>query len=340
MMSRMIPFVALLVLLGQAPEASAQDDARALVAKAIQAAGGEDKLSQVAAVHLRLKGILTEVDSAPFTGEVQRQGTDRLRYARRADVSGEVLTMITVVNGANVWIKVNEQEEIVTEATRKALERSGHADQVARLLPLIRDPRFNLTSLGESTREGRPVLGVKVEGKGEPEVRLFFDKANGLLFRVEYRGVDDESGKEFDAAVVHEEYRELGATAAEEASFALAVLESRFKAMQTEGVTMEAAPANYEQGAPAAPGQAARQGEPERRVMALVEFSGLKQWQEIRAKLMYVPGLQALEVDSLSARGASITFDYAGSLGRLQQVLAENGFSFENAEENFIIRAR
>jgi hypothetical protein len=132
--------------------------------------------------------------------------------------------------------------------------------------------------------------------------------------------------------------RDAKATAAEEAGFALAVLESRFKAMQTEGVSMEAAPAAYEQGVPQVPGQA--KGEPERRVMALVEFSGLKQWQEIRAKLIYVPGLQALEVNSLSARGASVTFDYAGSLGHLQQVLAQNGFSFENAEENFIIRAR
>jgi hypothetical protein len=130
------------------------------------------------------------------------------------------------------------------------------------------------------------------------------------------------------------------ATEREEAEFALALLESRWKAMQAQGATMGAAPAAYEQ--EAAPGTAAPapQGEPGRIVMALVEFSGLKQWQEIRARLMYVPGLQALEVNSLSARGASVTFDYAGSLSHLQQVLAQNGFSFENADESFIIRPR
>lgn len=135
-------------------------------------------------------------------------------------------------------------------------------------------------------------------------------------------------------------------TAREEADFALAVLESRFKALQeTQGVVGEAAPAAYEPGAyqqdtAPAPGQAAPQGEPGRNVMALVPFGSLKEWQQIRAKLMYVPGLQALEVNSLSARGAQVTFDYPGSLGKLQQVLAENGFSFENADENFIIRVR
>jgi hypothetical protein len=96
-------------------------------------------------------------------------------------------------------------------------------------------------------------------------------------------------------------------------------------------------PASYEEGGPAAK---TPQGEPERNVVALVEFSGLKQWQEIRARLMHVPGIQALEINSLSARTASITFDYAGSLGRLQKELGQNGFSFENGDENFVLRAR
>ena len=43
---------------------------------------------------------------------------------------------------------------------------------------------------------------------------------------------------------------------------------------------------------------------------------------------MQVAGIQALEVNSLSARAASITFDYAGSLGRLQKELDQNGFVF------------
>jgi hypothetical protein len=58
-----------------------------------------------------------------------------------------------------------------------------------------------------------------------------------------------------------------------------------------------------------------------RNVVAEVEFSGLKDWQDMRGRLMNVAGIQALEVNSLSARAASITFDYAGSLGRLQKEL-------------------
>jgi hypothetical protein len=75
-------------------------------------------------------------------------------------------------------------------------------------------------------------------------------------------------------------------------------------------------------------------------VTAVVVFAGLKEWQQIRGRLTQVPGLQGLEVNSLSARTASVTFGYAGSLGHLQKVLADSGFSFENRDEAFVLRTR
>ncbi|HEV3241955.1 MAG TPA: DUF2066 domain-containing protein [Methyloceanibacter sp.] len=125
------------------------------------------------------------------------------------------------------------------------------------------------------------------------------------------------------------------AAAKDAAAFAYAVIEDRWKAMQATPEAVE--PARYEQGTPP---QAAPQGEPGRLVTAVVQFGGLKEWQQIRGRLVQVPGIRDLEVNSLSARTASITFDYAGSLGRLQKVLVDGGFSFENGEDNFVLRAR
>jgi hypothetical protein len=126
------------------------------------------------------------------------------------------------------------------------------------------------------------------------------------------------------------------AAAQKAASFAYAVLENRWKA--TRAAPEQAAPARYEEGMP--PQAAPQQGEPGRLVTAVVQFAGLKEWQQIRGRLAQVPGLSDLEINSLSARTASVTFDYAGTLGRLQKVLADNGFSFENGEENFVLRVR
>jgi hypothetical protein len=123
------------------------------------------------------------------------------------------------------------------------------------------------------------------------------------------------------------------------ATFAYAVLENRWKATRA-GPEPLAAPANYEQGVPQADGVLQQQAEPGRLVTAVVVFGGLREWQQIRGRLAQVPGLQRLEVNSLSARTASVTFGYGGSLGRLQKVLADSGFSFENRDEAFVLRSR
>jgi hypothetical protein len=124
------------------------------------------------------------------------------------------------------------------------------------------------------------------------------------------------------------------------ASTAFGIIEERWKT--TQGEQPAATEARQEvptEGEQQSEGERP-QGEVARSVVARVEFSGLKNWQEMRSKLMNVPGVQALEVNSLSARTASISFEYAGSLGKLQKELELNGFSFENGEESFVLRSR
>jgi hypothetical protein len=128
------------------------------------------------------------------------------------------------------------------------------------------------------------------------------------------------------------------AVAHEAAATAFAIIENRWKVAQAgESAKTEV---KYEEGTPGSEGEAPPKGEVPRNVVALVEFSGLKNWQDIRGRLMNVTGIQALEVNSLSARSASITFDYAGSLGHLQTALAQNGFSFDDRDGTFVLRSR
>jgi hypothetical protein len=128
------------------------------------------------------------------------------------------------------------------------------------------------------------------------------------------------------------------------AASAFATLENRWK-MQLEG-TLPPPQARYEEGAasPGAPDgyEAAPRapGEVPRNVAAMVQFSGLKDWQEIRARLDQVAGIRGLEVNALSARTASITFDYAGSLGNLQAELGQYGFAFDERDGTFVLRSR
>jgi Uncharacterized protein conserved in bacteria (DUF2066) len=131
--------------------------------------------------------------------------------------------------------------------------------------------------------------------------------------------------------------------AAEKAAAAsLATLETRWKMTRSGGeVPGVPAEATYEEGPP--PGAEETQGAPAevpRNVVALVEFTGLRDWQQIRSRLTQIAGLQALEVNSLSARGASVTFDFAGSLDRLQAALGQNGFALEDRNGMFVVRSQ
>ncbi len=129
------------------------------------------------------------------------------------------------------------------------------------------------------------------------------------------------------------------AVAANAAAVAFGIIENRWKVTQG-GEAPAPAEANYDPGDEAEKPAGKTPGEVPRNVVAMVEFSGLKDWQEIRGRLMQVAGIQALEVNSLSARGASITFDYAGPLAQLQSVLGQNGFSFGDKDGTFVLRNR
>jgi hypothetical protein len=131
------------------------------------------------------------------------------------------------------------------------------------------------------------------------------------------------------------------AAAREAAATAFAIIENRWKVSKSGEAPTEV---NYAPGTEPTPGAAAGEGAPPaevpRNVVAQVQFSGLKDWQDIRGRLMNVAGIQGLEVNSLTARAASITFDYAGSLGRLQKELDQNGFVFGESEGTFVLRSR
>jgi hypothetical protein len=125
------------------------------------------------------------------------------------------------------------------------------------------------------------------------------------------------------------------------AGIAFGVLENRWK-MSQEGEA-PATEVKHEEGAGTGAETEGKSNEPAevpRNVVAEVEFSGLKDWQDIRGRLMNIAGIQGLEVNSLSARAASITFDYAGSLGKLQTELGQNGFELGEKDGNFVLRSR
>ena len=80
-------------------------------------------------------------------------------------------------------------------------------------------------------------------------------------------------------------------------------------------------------------------GQAQRAFALTVEFAGMQQWQKMRARLARVPGVQALEVTSLSARSGDVTMQYPGGVERLAQQISAYNLYLENVGNGWILRA-
>jgi hypothetical protein len=225
------------------------------------------------------------------------------------------------------------------EAWRQAWEDLDLAHSVTPATILRARPELSLESIKAVLSGDGPALEAMQADYGYGPLVIAVGEVSGGKFVTRLAGADGVGALDYGQS--DKLGSDANATRREAAALAFAVIENRWKTSQSgDQPTTEV---NYQEGAPAAPaaeGDQAPKTEVPRMVVAQVEFSGLKDWQEIRGRLMNVAGIQALEVNSLSARGASITFDYAGSLGKLQQTLGENGFLFDDKDGTFVLRSR
>ena len=74
-------------------------------------------------------------------------------------------------------------------------------------------------------------------------------------------------------------------------------------------------------------------------VFLRVVFRGLKDWQQIRKRLHRIPGVQKLQVNSLSPRGADIRMVFPGGARRLQRQLASHQFRIDKRGDELVLRS-
>jgi hypothetical protein len=203
--------------LGVTAGAGAQGEPREVIARAIAAQGGEEAIGRVAALAAKVKGTLSLVDEGvTFTGDLLSGPRDRARVTLHVRMSGAQVTLTEVLDGAGGWASTDGRVEDLKPEMLASLRRSVYIDHVLTLVPLLKDPAYTLTPLGESTVDGRPALGVKVTSAGHPDVSLYFDKAGGLLVKCAHRATDAVSKKEVLEETVYSDYREPDPAAADE----------------------------------------------------------------------------------------------------------------------------
>ncbi len=198
------------VLFGCAAGArAADDDAKAILAKAVKAHGGEEALTKFKASQSKSKGklIIPGAGEVDFTQEVSMMQPDKFKETMELDVAGQKVTVVTIANGDKASIEAGGQDVPITDAIKAALKDAQYAMKASRLVALTKDKDYEVSPLGEVKVEGKPAVGLRISSKGHKDLSLYFNKETGLLAKVERRGTDPMSGKEFTEERVVLEYQ-------------------------------------------------------------------------------------------------------------------------------------
>lgn len=212
-----------------------------------------------------------------------------------------------IASGSDPWRKAWAQLDLQHAITPVRLVSTGPsltADVLAAILAGDAD-RFGALKTRYKTETLVLAVARAAPGTGRVEIKLYGIDAVGPLALAR---TDRIYGTDLDAGVRRA------------ALVSLRILEERWKITQTDPE--------------AAGGDAAQQP-----VIMTVEFASLKQWQQIRARLARIPGVQAMEISSLSARSADITFRYPGGAQRLGPKLSAHNMVMSNIGGDWILRS-
>ncbi len=185
-------------------------DVKAVITKAIKAAGGEENLKKFKAAIWKGKGkVYIMGNAADFSGEWYVQPPKQLKTQYEIDINGMKFTITRALNGDKGWESTMGNVQDLEGDRLAETQEERHSGWVTTLLPLITDPAFKLSTLGESKVDSRPALGVKVTHAGHNDIDLYFDKDKGLLLKTQ-RKAKDMAGQEVDQETFFSDYKAIG----------------------------------------------------------------------------------------------------------------------------------
>jgi hypothetical protein len=190
--------------------AAADDDLKAVVAKALKAHGGLEKLNKFQAVRTKTKGTLEIMgNQSNFSQESAIQYPNKIKDQMMLDLMGNEIRLVTVYDGKNGWIKVNDMDAMaMNEQLLGMMKDTTYMMDLIRMT-MLQDKKVELAPLGEAMVNGKPAVGVKVSTKGQKDVNLYFDKGTGLLAKLDHRTLDLQSLQEVGEERIMLEYQDV-----------------------------------------------------------------------------------------------------------------------------------
>ncbi|HWY88208.1 MAG TPA: hypothetical protein VNX28_15970 [Gemmataceae bacterium] len=202
--------VAFVVLLGMTLEGQAGDEALAIIDKAVLAHGLKGKEDQTPGYLGKNKGTLHVAGmDLEFTQDILVQAPNKFKEVMELSVMGNKITVTTVFDGKQGWIKAGDNEIKVENEILNEFKEIAYAINLAQSL-FLKDKSIKLGLLGEAQVKGKPALGIRVSKQGQKEISFYFDKATGLMAKMERRAKDVTTGQEVTEERIILEYQDVG----------------------------------------------------------------------------------------------------------------------------------
>jgi hypothetical protein len=185
----------------------AQEDLGAVIDKAIKAHGGADKINKHKAGQVKSKGTV-DVNGMTigYMEEAWFHLPDKLKSVQELDINGTAVKMMIGYDGKNAWINVNGMNiDMMLDKIADLMKEQVYLSEVSRLT-VLKDKKFELSSLGEAKVQDKPAIGVRVASKGHKDINLYFDKDSGLLVKFEHRTTDLNTMQELNEERIFLEY--------------------------------------------------------------------------------------------------------------------------------------
>jgi hypothetical protein len=189
-MHRVLVAVTLLMVgVGAADDAA---EARKVVDRAVEAAGGAKKLAGLTGGVWKTVGMFQGRPSrADFRGLLP--GKFRIDSTRMAD--GKKVVHSRIVDGEKGWVVEGSSVKAMTTEEIARVKQTFYHKQTATTLVPLTDKEVRLSLAGKAVQNGRPATRVKVVRPGQPDLLLTFDAETHLLVRSEMTAKGPRSGK-------------------------------------------------------------------------------------------------------------------------------------------------
>lgn len=197
------------VVLACGPARADEQEAKAVIDKAIKAMGGEEKLAKIKAYSSKATGTVTfNGNEIPFTGETTLQGIERFRSEFEGEADGNKFKGVTVVNGNKGWRKFGDEAMEIDSDALANEKRIIYLQAVSILVLPLKGKDFKVDSAPDGKVGDKPASAVKAIGPDGKDFTLYFDKESGLPVKMSAK-VNDWQGQEYTQETMFEEYKEI-----------------------------------------------------------------------------------------------------------------------------------